>query len=483
MSDTTSISLTNPIIIVIPTEDPGAGGIGSVDVKVNYYYYSNVNGGTLTAVSDLDQVSASMHVRGESTAGSTVHKKQYAVSLDSDPAGNFLGMPHGKEHWVFNDAGQVDESFIRNPLAFHLQNSIGTTAYTTPGGSAYASQWAWAPRNKYFEMYLCDYQTPIATLDDVSSILGTYYHGIYILMEKIREQGSRIDIPNFDRHSPSTDVGFVIQINPGSDKYLPLPSQNTGAGNTTEVYDPKKKHFTPAEETTAKNWYSGWAGQFEGSTYTWADIAKTTDYTTFALYWILNEICKDGDGYTKSYYFYQIAKKVYGGPLWDKNKSFGNATLRGTSDWFVDTTNWLYQKNLSGYWISVLMKNTDYCAIIWDLWAKFYTADGGVLSYSSMEKFINDQYTYLDSANMLSRNQTSGPNPHQPWATPYLDAKNNLLAYLGGGYYFANDETKKAPVSSTIDPNTKEPIGRLAWIDQNLQTLLNTTSGFTPPAS
>ena len=195
----------------------------------------------------------------------------------------------------------------------------------------------------------------------------------------------------------------------------------------------------------------------------------------------MNEICKDGDSYAKSYYFYKSGAIVHGGPLWDKNKSFGNVTSRGTTDWYVNTTDWLYQKNTGGNWVAALMTNSDYCAIIWDLWVKFYKTGGGAFSYSEIETFVNKKYNYLDTTGMLSNNKGSGPNPLQPWETPYLNAKNNVLAYLNGGNYNTSDGTK-APVSTTDDSNTGKPIGRLAWIDQNLAALLKSTSGFIPPA-
>ena len=74
-------------------------------------------------------------------------------------------------------------------------------------------------------------------------------------------------------------------------------------------------------------------------------LKETTDIQSFVEYFLLNELVKDPDGYHKSTFMYKTADtcsspsfvpgdtcsdadivpgKVFAGPLWDKNKSYGN---------------------------------------------------------------------------------------------------------------------------------------------------------------
>ena len=454
-----------PVVIIIPQSKSGTSQpIGTDDIQVKLYYVVPAAGGTPISAANWIEVDAKMHVRGDATAA--LSKKQYSVHLANDPPDGetFLHMPapSSGKHWIFNDCGAVDFSMIRNPLAFHLQTTIGAS-FATP---------TWAPRNQYFEMYLCDYGTDPTDWDTVSS----FYWGVYLNFEQIRVQKSRIAIPSYDKNKPNIDNGFAIQVNPGSDNYKSLkgPGVNTSPGvpaNNINIYRPKASAFTGDTDPALlglQNWYNtsnqtGWVMNMQNVFFdrttasTWQDIVDFTDYQSFALYWLLNEVIKDPDCYAKSTFMFSKSKKMYAGPFWDKNKSFGNIATLGPGSWWVTTDGWCDSQKALDVWMPALLKSKDFCQEIWSLWTT-NTATGGLLTADSINAFIDAQVTYLSSHKSSYNDVTS-----------VLDATNEK--WIGGRSY----DTQITQLKAFL---TAETTGRLSWIKDNLAAYLKSTSGF-----
>lgn len=455
-----------PVVIVIPQSKVSFEGqpIGTDSVQVKLYYVVPDAGGTAITPANWIEVDAKMHVRGDATQN--LSKKQYSVHLASDPPdGNtFLHMPapSSGKHWIFNDCGAVDFSMIRNPLAFHLQTTMGAS-FPTP---------AWAPRNRYFEMYLCDYGTDPTDWNAVSA----FYWGVYLNFEQIRVQKSRINIPNYSKKKPDVDNGMIIQVNPGSDNYKSLkgPGVNTSPGvpaDNINIYRPKASAFTGDSDPALlgmQNWYNtsnstGWVMNMQNvffnrtTSSTWKDIEDSTDFQSFALYWLLNELIKDPDCYAKSTFMFKKGAKMYGGPFWDKNKSFGNIATLGSGSWWVGTSGWCDSQKALDVWMPALLKSKDFCGVIWNLWTE-NSKTGGILTADTLNTFIDNQVNYLSSHMSSSDSSTS-----------VLDATNEKWA--GGRSY-----------TTQIDQLKSYLKGRLAWFvdNDNLANYLKGTSGFTP---
>lgn len=474
---TTTGSYNNPTIVVLP---PGAS-LSSEDQDVRIYYVNTdddvafpLNTPTGNFSAKATQLGAEMHKRGHSTLSAA--KAQYAVHLDDKPAdgSHFLNMKHGGKHWVFNDPGAVaDYTLVRNVMAFHTQRDMNQ----------------WAPRTKFFELFVAqDSSLPLdpsnpdayynAVLAKVEADPQTYYDGVYINMEKIRKESHRIDIPEYTPTTP--DVGAaIIQLNPGSSKYdvlnqfnpLPLTAD-------VQIYEPKAKYFTanPTQLGPLQLWYndqtnkSGWGYNMfliftnTGTSTTWDDIRSSTDYPSFATYFLMNELAKDPDGYHKSTFMYKTADKpasgqnpavpgkMHGGPLWDKNKSYGNVILQYSQD-YSSPDGWLY--SISGQaplWWGVLLQDQEFCKEVWTQWTQ-NSATGGVLTDTVINAYIAKKVTDLDTSGALTRNNARWQNSYNMTMADYNAQVSDLTTYI---------------------------TSRLTWMGSNLQTLLNTTSGFTP---
>ncbi len=160
-------------------------------------------------------------------------------------------------------------------------------------------------------------------------------HGIYLNLDKIRFQSSRINLP-YDKNSLNSDYA-IIQLNQLEPKYFAFPNITLTAN--VQIYEPElsaiKASSAPQTlEDAFTNWYNGsgtnWGGAFAAiyNTYNtqptsvpdtaWQTVRPYTDYQSFAVYFLLNEIAKDEDGYHKSTFMVKNQQVCNAGPLKEK---------------------------------------------------------------------------------------------------------------------------------------------------------------------
>lgn len=381
---------------------------------------------------------AEMRIRGQSTGGEP--KAQYTFKLENKPdKGNFLSMPEGGKHWVFNDIGVQDWSLMRDPLAFHIQRQLGQ----------------WAPRHKYFQLFV--YQKSTSNTKTNQEILtevanspnlatGGFYRGIYLMLEKIRAEKSRIDINLKKKKSVKNGTvgGVVLQINPGSNEYESLAAIPGFGTEPTNLYEPKTDYFSKsglsstekakraAYLTNIKLWWSNLAKQTNG------DYTTTLDHQSFAVYFLCNELANDPDGYHKSTFMYksESSDKLYAGPLWDKDKSFGNPNNS------MNQTKWNYTRGNPPFW-SALIADKSFCSTANNLWFN-NIGTGKALDIAALKSFIDEQQTLLKNSGAVKLEGLlwGTPSSTKVWDAQVTDLKNALDA-------------------------------RMTWINSEIQTLLD----------
>ncbi|KAF0811536.1 hypothetical protein IGB42_03993 [Andreprevotia sp. IGB-42] len=456
-ANTAPSSYSNTVVIVVPTA-PGA--IGSSDTDVTIWYVTNSSGqpasildATGALASTAVSVEAKMHVRGMATA--SLPKQQYSVKLKHEPAsGNFLDMPGSGKHWVFNDCGAMDFTLVRNPLTFTAQNALGQ----------------YAPAYQYFELFLCDSTADVTTAAGMTAILASSYHGLYLNVDKIRFESSRINLP-YDEDNLTSDYA-IIQLNQlEASKYYAFPPPNLVLTANVQLYEPELKDLTPALESEFNAWYNGsgtnWGGTFADiyNNYnaapatvpasTWTTVQQCTDYQSFAVYFLLNEIAKDEDGYHKSTFMVKNRAVCQAGPLWDKNKSYGNVASVGDAT-YTSPDNWLFQvTGQCPVWWVVLPWDPQFCSRVWDVWQQ-HSQPGHALSAAALTAFVNAQVATLTGSGALQRDCDRWPSAYNSPFSNYTAQVTQLNDYL---------------------------TRRLAWIGANLATMLTTQSGFVPPAT
>ncbi|HUF64189.1 MAG TPA: CotH kinase family protein [Verrucomicrobiales bacterium] len=284
------------------------------------------------------------HLRGESSAG--FDQKSYALELrdetGADLNAGLLGMPRESD-WILYGPWS-EKTLMRNKLIFdwmrQLRGDDGTSI-----------------RSVFVELFLNQRATEKAGY--------TNYHGVYLLMEKIKRDSGRVPLANLNDKTTDPDMitgGYIFRRDKpdtgknswSTSRYAqPLQSFDPDRLNTPQL-DYLKKHVNDFENALAGNGFDGPKG-----------YARYIDPGTFIdAQWML-EIGKQVDGYVFSTYFHKDRDgRMRAGPLWDFNISLGNADY-ATGD---DPKGWLYG-NAGGRgqnWYPRLHDDAEYRLAHWD---------------------------------------------------------------------------------------------------------------------
>jgi hypothetical protein len=276
-----------------------------------------------------------MEIRGASSQ--MFPKKQYSFeTIDSSGAEidiSLLGFP-SESDWILY-APYSDKSLVRNVLAYKLSNNIGR----------------YASRSKFCEL-----------------ILDGKYMGVYVLLEKIKRNKSRVNISkltNEDRAGDDLTGGYIIKIDKLKGRLIdgwystfpPYPSA------WQKIYF--QYHYPNAENIVdaQKNYIQNFINSFETKMYEadFADsiegYAKLIDVGSFIDFFILNELSKNVDSYRLSTFLYKdknsIYEKLKAGPIWDYNIGFGNCYYQGANlkgGWHIDYETYNPAFLLLDYW-------------------------------------------------------------------------------------------------------------------------------------
>lgn len=211
---------------------------------------------------------------------------------------SLLGMP-AESDWVLL-ANYNDKSFARNILPFHLFDSMGHYATRT-------------------------------RLADV--ILNGEYQGIYLLGEKIKRGNERVDVNKLDPiEITGNDLtgGYILKIdywdNTNSWQLSHSPIGFPGLDIHMVYVYPKPDEIVIQQQTYIQNFIADYEDALYGSNFAHPNLGYRAfiDVPSFIDYFIVNEVCRNGDGFKKSRFFSKdkdkidgTVKKLKAGPVWD----------------------------------------------------------------------------------------------------------------------------------------------------------------------
>ncbi|MGC4064221.1 MAG: CotH kinase family protein [Polyangiaceae bacterium] len=213
---------------------------------------------------------AALSIRGRSSVG--FPKKNYKVELrtsaDVDNPTNLLGM--GQEaDWVL-DGAWADRSFMRNRLTFGLFRDANATH--------------WAPRGRYCEV----------TLD-------AEYAGIYVLLERIKRDDDRLNLPEDD----GTGKTFIVKQD--DDGTLSL---SIGVGSKWQLVYPNDARATTAQSSAVQTWLNRFGAALKSTNP--QDLLVLVDRAAIVDFILVEEFAKNIDAYNLSLHFV----RSNGGPAW-----------------------------------------------------------------------------------------------------------------------------------------------------------------------
>lgn len=317
----TPIENDNKITASFKITAPNGGGIHSFDMNSGsnvFQFESNIG----------------IEIRGNTSI--FWDKKSYSVEI-RDVAGNgmdasLLGMPEESD-WVLN-ACYGDKSFIRDVFAHEM--------YTRTG--------RYSPRTRYVEVFK-------------NEIGGMSYHGVYILMEKVKRNSNRINIKKLaetDSDLAKITGGYLLQVAEDED----MKWTSGFAGNDApaqphpffHVEYPKLHNYVNITNQSLQfNYIKNHIDNFEqvlaGANFkdAAAGYRPLLDEDAMIDYLLLQEITKNSDNWRASTFLYKQRNDEGGqivmGAPWDFDKSMGN------QQWCYElsvlpTGSWAWQFNI-----------------------------------------------------------------------------------------------------------------------------------------
>lgn len=356
-------------------------------------------------------------------------KKSYGLET-RDVFGNslnapILGMP-SENDWILY-APYSDKTLIRNVVTFELGDKLG----------------GYAPRTRLCEL-----------------IIDNSYHGVYVLMEKIKRGNARVDISGLgaaDTLGDQVTGGYIIKIDKstgGSDGWVsPYPPDSSGIHDIFFQYDyPDWKYILPAQETYIQDFMFDFEATLKSNWFLNPDSGykNYVDITSFADFLIMNELTNNVDGYRLSTFMHKDKDSKEGrltmGPLWDHNLAFGNADYcngGNTYGWAYDFNSVCPNDNfMVPFWWDRMLQDTFFVNLAKCRWEALRT---GPFHTDTIMGHIDSLANYLNMAQQRNFNN---------W--------NILGTYVWPNNFIGNTYQEEIDYLKTW---TTE---RLSWIDSNL---------------
>jgi len=325
-----------------------------------------------------------------------------------------MGMTEEND-WILNGPYH-DITMMRNVLVYNISNDLGH----------------YASRTQYCEL-----------------VLNNEYQGLYILLEKVKRDGDRVDISKLEPDETEGDDltgGYIIKL----DK---LDGENVdGWTSTNGIY--YQYHYPKPDEIVGeqKQYIQAYIANFESIMLSnnWNDeelgYPSLIDINSFVDYVLINEFSKNIDAYRLSTYLYKDKDsdnpKLFAGPVWDYNLSFGDAwygsDVNVFQGWEIDHNIRLpYDSPKIPFWWIKIAKDKQFTESTAERW---FALRSGVFDKDSLSRRIDSLHSYI----MEAQNRNS-----ERW--PDMGNYNNFIVEIG---------RLKSWINNRID-----------WIDANINSL------------
>lgn len=304
-------------------------------------------------------------------------KKGYAFETQYSDGSNLeaalLGMPIEND-WILYGP-YPDKTCIRNVLTFDLARQMGHYASNT----------------RFCEL----------------TINGNY-RGLYVLMERIKRDQNRVNIQNL--HTPTWEDtitgGYIMKVDKLTGEVGASWASNYDNEVIFQFHDPEFDELYPPQISYMQNYIDEFEDVLYGPNF---DDPLTgypyyIDKTSFYDFFILQELGRTVDGYRSSSFFHKDKNalnwdsKIYAGPMWDFNLSYGNADYCDADL----TTGWQYEfdeicnfTTAIPFWWERLLDDPAYAN---GLRCRWETLRQGVLKTENIHQFIDEQAEIIEEA-------------------------------------------------------------------------------------
>lgn len=439
---------SNLPIIYIDTDGLPIPDEGKIDVNMGVIW--DENGGRNYYPGAFNHYFGTVGIEVRGSSSQSFPKKSYSIELRDNSGQDLdfplLGFPEESD-WVLY-APYTDKTMLRDVLAMYFSRKMG---------------W-YASRTKFCEL-----------------LLNGQYMGVYVLMEKVKRDGDRVNIKKMDADDLAGDSltgGYIVKI----DKF-------TGGftGGWTSTFPPypgawqnvQYQYHYPAYEDIQpqqESYIQDFVYQFENTMYnnTGGQTAYLNyiDDNSFIDFLIVNEVGKNVDGYRLSTFLYKDRDSEGGklsmGPIWDFNLAFGNADYY--DGWI--TSGWQYNWTSGGdyfanpFWWSKLASKTEFTTKLKERWNQLR---GTVLHSDSINAFINSQVAWLSESQQ--RNYLRWPIlgqyvwPNYYVGQTYTDEINYLKSWFTSRIAWIDGQLQLPPVINEINYHSSASLDADDWIE------------------
>ncbi len=248
--------------------------------------------------------------RGSSTLGNP--KANYSVEFRDELDGSrdleVLGMP-AESDWILYAPNNFEPVLIHNPMAFQMSREIGR----------------YAPRTRFVEVYV---------MTGTGALSTSQYAGVYVLMEKIKRDANRVDIPNLEPEhvrEPEISGGYLLKI----DRLDPGDGGLSAGGQGMGFVDPKEEEFALPQRAPQRAYIQNYLDAFGESLYApnWRDPVRGwrayVDVPSWVDHHLINVLAFNVDALRLSTYFYKPrGGKLEFGPVWDFDRALNSTDGR-----------------------------------------------------------------------------------------------------------------------------------------------------------
>lgn len=222
-------------------------------------------------------------IKGRGNTTWDYKKKPYQITFNNEV--NLFNLGKTKK-WVLL-ANYLDETLLRNHIAFYLGNKINLK-YTNKG-------------------------------INVDLYVDNEYLGVYYLTPKVELSNASVNLKSNDALIMEIDNNYFFE----EDNYYVSKYEKDhltvkdikDKNNSNKIIDRFMKQYNLFEKSVNEN--------------NWKNVAKYIDIESFCKYYIINSLTKNGDAYRSSFYLYQDGEndKIHAGPIWDFDLAFNNQFL------------------------------------------------------------------------------------------------------------------------------------------------------------
>ena len=426
------LTSSNLPIVVINTN--GQAILDDPKIKASMGIVNNANGQRNNVTDNFNEYNSFIGIELRGQSSQSFPMKSYGIELWNNASvavkKPLLGMPNESD-WVLY-APYTDKTLMHNFLAYTLSRKMGN----------------WAARCRYVEV-----------------VLNNEYIGIYVLMEKIKKDDSRVNITkilNTDVQGTAVTGGYIFSIDKQANGWFSSYPTNVGGNNFTQfsyIY-PKESNIVQAQKNYLKSYVDSFekglqAPNFQDKNLGWRKYANEQSFIDFLL---INEVSRNVDGYRLSSYFNKDRNgKITAGPVWDFDLAFRNANYCNGSN--IDGWSWQFNGVCPNdffqvpFWWQKLNADTAFNANTLCRWKNLRS---NVLSQQNIFNLIDSVATLTTEARQRHfaqwpiLGQYVWPNP-EPIATTYEGEINTIKTWVAA---------------------------RLVWMDNNL---INTGGCATMP--